>query len=779
MSVGSATSGGNSVWDSVREKATEAKNWAADTRVGKAAGKVASKIGDKFNAAVNDVKTTDSKLMKIIKAVAYSLVAVALVGFLVAIAAPIAYFCTPALIGVFVGALAIASTLAIGMGIKAAVLAVAAHRQGKAEDTLAAEANSADSANSTDPANPTTADAGVAQTGDANAAQAPAGPTATPLGVVASATTTEIDAAEEAGKTITSQASGKIATFFKKHWKALLTVALVVLVVAMCLASGGIGASFLLIAVTLAGAYGVLKGVEHAGGKAAAWLEDKKAVSEEVEKKLNEFKETDAYKNASPEEKKVLEKQKKIEFEEIARNEVAEKRAHANQIEEIKSRHGVDDAEAETIFEAQKAHDTFLQKQIDDINDEAGLDINLADVEKQLKKDGRGGDYHVRLKKALDANNGNLAAAKKQLRDEDTAALNGIKGKHEEKRNAEMPKIKAQYGLDGIEPPERGNFIAKQLITEKRRQQKWTIQQNAKIARARGGVGVWRTGVIGRNFAGETIREGKNDPNWDHLTEYQNALIAKLGTGNDTELDGATTKNIRDGLRQEYEKLIKADNEARVRGDVHKEWCNEMVDGINLEYGVNIGHSAARKEIEIKKGPYQARWKEALAGATGDNEAQKIVNAQKTIADEDRATLVELAETTQSKTITQEKIEQIKQSYELANVKIGNQSPNNGQQEEFAKEILKEINIQKMWVKQRAKNTDKKEAEIEKAIAPDPPKTHAQVFKEKVAERMGANPPPAFDDAAKQVRKALQDANAQKVKDKFSPPSQPGPPPGP
>jgi hypothetical protein len=702
---------------------------------GKVKGKVKSEVKGIFNKAVDDIKTTDSKFLQIVKIVGYVLVAATLIGLLATLSGLVAYFATPALYAVFVMVMLIGSIMIAVAGIKAiikvATFSVATYRQHKAEN-----AQPGDPAQQTDQTGSTAA-AATAQAGGISATSAVSGSVAIPTGspptdgaLVNSTATSTVDVAGEAGKTVESHASGKVMTFLKKHWKAILTAVLVVLVVAICVASGGITFGFLLIVAVLAGSYGIAKGIEAGAGKIHDFFADRKEVSEMVEKGLQAFKDEKGIVDDSAPEDKILLEKKREELEGAAQKEVAEKRAHTNQFKEIKSKHGVDDARAEEMLKAQEEHDEPLQKQIDEINDEEGLNISPEDIKKQLKKDVGETDYHTRLKKALIDKGNDMTAAKGQLEQEDQTALNTVKRELCEKREKsdEMSEIRSKYSL----PADSGknDFIAKQLLIEKNRQQKWLIEQNAAMAKVRGGKGVWAMGIIGPNFAKKAISDS-NGSEWDHLGEYKNALSEKMEGS--SELQSRDITGIRKDLRAKTQKIIDADKDAYRRENVHKHQLTEKVDEINLKYGTKIGHSAARKEIESQKGgTYHVRWEAALKTANGDT-----ANAQKALDQEDDAVLEGLARTACEKREPQEKIDSIARSHNVDG--------------DFAKEILREIHRHEVWVKQQAKETGLSESEIQELTA----QNHLDNFKAKVTAHMDGTNKLSLDKAVEEARKEI------------------------
>jgi hypothetical protein len=462
MSVGATPGGGNAILDTFRQGATAAKDWVAGSKVGRA-------VSEKFNAAVNDVNTTDSKALKIAKAVGYALAAVALGGFLLAVSAPIAYFCSPALFGVFAGVLATGITLAIGMGVKAAVFAVAAHNHGKIEDLKSQGTPNPDgttSSASTDKSGNVQQDISVdAATAPGSTATAQQ-PDATDTGLGTEIATNPNDQTDTAEKTTRSSLPSKIGNFFKKHWKAILTGVLTVAVFAMCIASGGIGFGFTLLLTTLAGSYGILKGAGAVAEKACAaketlcnWLEDRKDVSGRVNAELASYENTPEVATAQPQERKAMMEEKREELEKTVRRDVAEARAIKNSINEVESLSGMDKTEVEDRVNAQKNRNASLQANIDGINDDQGLNISRADIDKQC-----GGSYQSRLHEALPKNGGDLEKAKAQLDEADTKALNDLQAQGLAQRDARMAQFKKDHDLEGI-----NDFFVRPFLIEESR----------------------------------------------------------------------------------------------------------------------------------------------------------------------------------------------------------------------------------------------------------------------------------------------------------------------
>jgi hypothetical protein len=679
--------------------------------VGEEARAAAGWVAGKFNAAVENVRTTDSTAMKIVKSIAFAISALVGLGFLLAVAAPIAYFCSPALIGVFIGVLAIGTVLTTAMGIKAVVFAAAAYRSNQAENATPPDQQATD---------------GASPTSDTT--------------LVQSASTQPVTT-DESQTNIETHTSGKIMTFFAEHWKAILTVALIVLSVAMCVASGGIGFSFIFTLVTLAGLSGI--GVEKCVVMIGDKLADMREVSKQTEAELETFKQSDEYTSINTHEKKAALKAKGKEIKAEVKEKVAKARVESNQIEHIKLRHGVSEADAKKILELENARTDELTKVIKETNDRLGISMNRALLDEEFKKVGKG-DFHERLGKLMGDGKLSLEEAKKTLFDEDAQQVNDFANKIcKERDKKELPGIIKEYGLDDVAPDGRRNFIAKQILIERDRRQNWLTEQNMELAKARGGdFGCWSMGVIslGPNRAAQIVADGGYENDSAYLNAYKDQLIEKFGAGGDSLSDAEIT-GIQKNLRKADDALITADKKAHAKASAHKTGLKAKVDTINDEYGVHIDSSKAHKAIENKKGVYHDRWEKALGENSGDaTVAQASLDAQ------DVEILKSLAEKARSKTDVSR----------LANIKH-NYSLDGDNADNLAKEISKEIDRHQMWIKQQVRTTGLSSSEIESAIKGEDTKfSHVQVFKERVEKLMTATPPLTLAAASKKASTELR-----------------------
>ncbi|MDR2341135.1 MAG: hypothetical protein LBD72_02295 [Puniceicoccales bacterium] len=765
MSIQAAPTGGtsylSSAWDGVKQKTTKAKDWVAG----------------KFNDALDDVKTTTSKPLRIVKAIGYALVAVVSIALICVLFANIAYFFSYAAGAVLFSIIAIVSVIGIASCVKAAICATAAFKHNKPESTPAEEtspAKKSDSALKSD----STAGAGSAEKIDPSGEAAPVEEIdqskKTAADTVSIDGTTEINTQETSANPATDQSlishvdtqpadieagiekSGvmsKIGNWFKAHWKEVLVVIAVVLVIVLLLVlSDGIFAiGTILLLVLGAGALFVMKGIEVIAGKIHGRIKessdlsaDKREIERQVNEKLEEFKKSSEYNDASEDGKKTLLQTKEAEFRAQIEPEIVSKRAHVNQLEEIKSMHGVPDDKAEEILKAKKEHDETLQTEIDRINDQEALSITQEAVEKKLKG---GGNYHKRLKEAMHSNGGNVAGAAEQLRRADSAALDATKTaacqKRDEKINVEIEKIEHEYKLADCEDRE---LIAKQLILEKKRQKKWQIEQHARLSKAKGEKGHLVLGLSGINLAEQEIRAYTKSPQWDHLAEYKAALQAKLKEKG--KLEDADIEKIRKDLRQKEQEIIDIGINAYVAERNHKTELGQVCDEINLQYGTDITPAKAEKEIKNKYvSTYSMRLKDALHASSNDGTpTEKYEAARVILATQDREILEKLAQDQQNEYSTHGKINNIITSYTLGAISEENRDI-------IARAMLTEIHRRDVWIKQKARKTGLSQTEIAKKINSECCETYPAQFKQKVEEKIksGESAAEAIETARKEI----------------------------
>jgi hypothetical protein len=722
VSVDSVSSGSNTFFGAIKDKATSAKDF----------------IANKFNAAVDDVKTTDSKPLKIAKAIGYGLAAIATFAFLLFISAPIAYFCSPALIGVFGTALAIGVALTIGLGIKAAIYAVAAHRSGKTEDIK--PENPADQPDQTDgtagePESTASAQVTATQISAATAGPNPQVSTEKHLTVTHTSPTTGAgDPQQTAGNSKVRNFFAAIGTWIMNHKIAVLSGVLVILTIALCMASFGVGFGFILTAVMLAGAGAVAGKIVdqlfNVKDRVCDWFADRKEVSEKVNEEIETFKLTGEYTNASDSEKKVLLLGKRDELEVKIKREVAERRTETNQIKAVMTKCNVSQAEAKEILTEQKAHDATLEEKINELDDSEGLNITSDDVKKQLEKAGHGGDYHTRLQRAKAAKDGNVEEAKAQLETEDKEALDALKNEGMNKMDARIDDTIKKYRLSDIEPQGRRTFIAKQIMIEEGREARRLRKE---------------TGLIPDE---KDVRA--------HCEAFSTKISSKFESDHTkTKLSADELNGIRDGLHEEEEAKIKSNRLARHAETVHENAVGEMVDEINFAHDTNITPSRARKYINehATEGAYRKRWDKALKNANGN-----VATAQKTIAEEDTKLLNAYAKELSGQNLPQEKIASIVENYNLSSVENG---------QAIAREMLIETRRRDVWMKNQRKKTNLSEDAIRDAIKPsDQSGNHMSLFLEKVQAHL--SPTTNLEEAVQKAIKEIYDDYAKKIEEKLA-----------